>query len=72
MCIRDRLGKVQRKQTKSGEGEGLPHPRPLGHQQPATLPQCPPDPNCVAVPDDQLGGGDHYEEATQKRSFFKP
>ena len=63
---------MQRRLTKSGEGEGegLPRPRPLGHQQPATLPQCPPDPNCVAVPDDQLGGGDHYEEATQKRSFF--
>ena len=57
---------MQRRLTKSGEGEGegLPRPRPLGHQQPATLPQCPPDPNCVAVPDDQLGG------VTQKRSFF--
>ena len=29
-------------------------------EQPATLPQYPPDHNCVAVPEDQL------EEATQK------
>ena len=28
-----------------GEVEGLPHRRPCGHQQPASLPQRPPDPN---------------------------
>ena len=57
---------------QSGEGEGLSHPRPLGHQQPATLPQCPPDPNCVAVPDDHLGGGDHYESRRKSDPSFKP
>ena len=37
------------------------HSRPFGHQQPSTFSQRASDPNCVAVPDNQLGGGDHCE-----------
>ena len=54
-------GGCKEDRQQCGEGEGLPHRRPCGHQQPASLPQRPPDPNRVAVSDDQFGKVDHGE-----------
>ena len=53
-----------------GKGEGLPHLRPCGHQQPAALPQRPTDPHRVAVSDDQSGKFNHWENnLAQKLNF---
>ena len=66
----DKQGGCKENWQQCGEGEGLPHRRPCGHQQPAALPQRTPDPHRVAVSDDQLGKFNHWENnLAQKLNF---